>query len=206
MSIRKIPFVPEEHYHLYNRGGDKRKIFHTHNDYVRFLNILYLANSDINFRLDRLKDIYSVERGERLVSIGAYCLMSNHFHILAKQEIDGGISKFMHKVLTAYTMYYNTKYERTGRLFEGKFKSQHLDSDEYLKYIFSYIHLNPIKLCEPKWKEIGIKDESRSMRFLENYAYSSYLDFYGNYREEKVILDLHQFPNYFPDQKHFQKG
>lgn len=41
-------------------------------------------------------------------------------------------------------MYFNTKYERTGSLFEGKFKAEHLDSDRYLKYIFAYIHLNPI--------------------------------------------------------------
>jgi putative transposase len=169
------------------------------------MNILYLSNSNINFRFDRIEDIYSTEREQKLVSIGAHCLMPNHFHILIKEVTEGGISKFIQKLLTAYSMYYNIKYERTGGLFEGKFKSEHLDTDIYLKYIFSYIHLNPIKLIEPKWQESGIKDERRALDFLNTYAYSSYQDFYGKTRKEKAILDLAEFPNYFPSKKHFQR-
>lgn len=62
--------------------------------------------------------------------------------------------------MTAYTMYFNKKYERTGSLFQGTFKAEHLDRDEYLKYIFTYIHLNPIKLIDPKWRENGIKNST----------------------------------------------
>ena len=58
----------------------------------------------------------------------------------------------MQKLLTAYTMYFNKKNERTGPLFSGMFKATHANEDEYLKYLFSYIHLNPIKLIEPLWK------------------------------------------------------
>ena len=204
MSIRKIPFTPDEYYHLYSRGNDKRKIFHSPSDHARFLNIIYLANSSKNFRIDRIKDVYSQERGQRLVSIGAYCLMPNHFHILIKQVAENGISKFMHKLLTAYSMYYNIKYKRTGTLFEGKFKSEHLNNDKYLKYIFSYIHLNPIKLIEPEWREIGIRNKKRILNFLETYPYSSYADFLKNIRKENVIVDIGDFPDYFSAKKHFQ--
>ncbi len=205
MSLRKVPFVLNEYYHLYNRGNNKREIFHDHSDYVHFLNLLYLANSDINFRVREIKDIYATERGKRLVSIGAHCLMPNHFHILVRQPEKGDVSRFMQKLLTAYSMYYNTKYERTGGLFEGKFKSEHLDSDRYLKYVFSYIHLNPVKLIEPKWKETGIKHESSALAFLDSYSYSSYLDFLKAGRREELILDRADFPDYFPSKAHFQK-
>ena len=205
MSLRKVPFVEDEYYHLYSRGTDRRKIFHDKADYIRFLNILYLANSETSFRFDRIKDAYSIERSQRLVSIGAYCLMPNHVHILIKQVVENGISRFMHKLLTAYSMYYNTKYERTGGLFEGKFKAEHLDSDNYLKYIFSYIHLNPVKLIDPKWKENGIRNRSEAIEFLNGYRYSSYQDFMEVDRREKIILNREDFPEYFPTKEKFQK-
>lgn len=205
MSLRKTPLISDEHYHLYNRGNSKREIFHDHLDYIRFLNILYLSNSDADFRFNRIKDIYSTERGQKLVFIGAYCLMPNHFHILIKQGVEGGISRFMHKLLTAYSMYYNTKYERTGGLFEGKFKSEHLYSDRYLKYVFSYIHLNPVKLIDREWREKGVRDRNKALDFLNTYYYSSYQDFIRENRKERFILDRGEFPNYFPSQKMFQK-
>ena len=59
--------------------------------------------------------------------------MPNHFHILITQMEEKGVSKFMQKLSTAYSMYYNKKYKRTGGLFEGKFKSEHLNKDRYLK-------------------------------------------------------------------------
>ena len=205
MSLRKVPFVEDEYYHLYSRGTDRRKLFHDKADSIRFLNIFYLANSETSFRFDRIKDAYSIERSQRLVSIGAYCLMPNHVHILIKQVVENGISRFMHKLLTAYSMYYNTKYERTGGLFEGKFKAEHLDSDNYLKYIFSYIHLNPVKLIDPKWKENGIRNRSEAIEFLNGYRYSSYQDFMEVDRREKIILNREDFPEYFPTKEKFQK-
>src|SRR3989344_1004827 len=150
MSIRKVPFVATEYYHLYNRGNSKQLIFRDSQDYWRFIVLLYTCNSQSNFRMSLVndsaeKDPYLWDRGKQLVSIGAYCLMPNHFHILIKEKGESGITKFMQKLSTAYVMYYNLKYKRSGALFEGKFKAEHLGTDRYLKYIFSYIHLNPIK-------------------------------------------------------------
>lgn len=208
MSIRKKSFVSEEYYHVYNRGNSKQKIFHDQEDYYRFMSLLYACNSQNNFRiyaLNKEESPYDFDRGILLVSIGAYCLMQNHFHIIITQTEKGDISKFMQKLTTAYVMYYNKKYERTGSLFEGKFKAEHLDSDVYLKYLFSYIHLNPIKLIDKDWKEKGIRNKQEALNYLNRYQYSSYVDYIGKKRVQNKILNQKAFPNYFPTQKEFLK-
>ena len=198
MSLRKTPFVAGEYYHIYNRGNSKQIIFHDKTDYDRFLKLLFLANSRENFKMFFIKDdIYDSDRGEQLVDIGAYCLMPNHFHLLLAQTEDGDISRFMQKLSTGYSMYYNNKYERTGALFEGKFKSGYADDDNYLKYLYSYIHLNPVKLIDANWKEGGIKDKFRTIKYLEQYTYSSYLDYLGKIRPQNKIINPSVFPVYF---------
>ena len=210
MSLRKTSFVSGEYYHLYNRGNSKQKIFHDTEDYRRFVALLYTCNSENNFRMSIVKDSakkdpYLWEIGNQIVYIGAYCLMPNHFHILITEKEKDGVSKFMQKLSTAYVMYYNIKYERTGSLFEGKFRSQHLGTDQYMKYIFSYIHLNPLKLIQKDWKEVGIKDKKVALNYLNKYKYSSYLDFRGAKRKEGTILNRKAYPNYFPSTNNFER-
>jgi putative transposase len=114
--------------------------------------------------------------GTPLVSIGAYCLMPNHFHLLVKEEFEGGIAKFMQRLLTGYTMYFNKKHDRTGPLFAGVFKSRHVADDRYLQRVASYIHLNPTDL-KIDWKQV------------ESYPYSSLADFSSDTeRLQKSIL------------------
>jgi len=109
MSIRKTPFVAGEFYHIYNRGNSKQKIFHDKKDYERFVKLLYFSNSNKSFEFRNIAGkLFELNRGKILVSIGAYCLMPNHFHILVSQKENGSISKFMQKLTTAYSMYYNT--------------------------------------------------------------------------------------------------
>jgi len=208
MSIREANLVDGEYYHIYNRGNSKQKIFHDNEDYSRFVSLLYACNSTNSFRIFYLaknESPYDFEGGKKIVSIGAYCLMPNHFHILITPTEEKGISKFMQKLGTAYSMYYNKKYKRTGGLFEGKFKSQHLSNDRYLKYLFSYIHLNPIKLIQKNWREVGIKNKKEALEYLQNYKYSSYFDYLGIKRIQNKILNAENFPEYFPNNKSFQK-
>ncbi len=210
MSIRKVPFAQGEYYHIYNRGNSKQKIFRDKKDYKRFIKLLFLSNGEENFKIQFIgnQSIYKCHKGKPLVGIGAYCLMPNHFHLLLTSIKDGeegnGVSKFMQKLTTAYSMYYNNKYHRTGSLFEGKFKAEHLNDDRYLKYIFSYIHLNPLKLIDRGWKENGTKDKQQAEKFLLGYKYSSYQDYLGVKREEKIILNTKIFPDYFPNPKSFK--
>jgi putative transposase len=208
MSIRKTPFVPGEYYHIYNRGNSKQKIFHDKDDYMRFINLLYISNTSERFNLFDLSRnnsfiIYEVDIKDQLVDIVAYCLMPNHFHVLVTQTENGSVSKFIQKVLTAYVMYYNRKYERTGGLFEGKFKSQHIANDRHLKYLFSYIHLNSVKLIQKDWKEKGIRDKKGVLEYLNKYQYSSFLDYMGENRVQNKILKIESFPRYFPTKDKF---
>lgn len=200
MSNRLIPLAPNEYFHIYNRGTDKRTIFYDDTDYRRFLELLYLCNSQQQINVRNVKlihdSIFEFDRIDCLVSIGAFCLMPNHFHLLLTSNTEGGISQFMKKVSTGYSMYFNKKYERTGALFQGKFKSEHANTDEYLKYLYAYIHLNPVKLIDPSWKEEGIKDAAKSYDFAASFQYSSLPDYLGQKRKENKILDPKPFPEY----------
>lgn len=123
--------------------------------------------------------------------------MPNHFHILVYEKVDNGISTFIQKLSTAYSMYFNKRYDRLGSLFEGKFKAKHIDSDPYLNWIFSYMHTNPIKLFKSDWKEEGISDFAAVYDFINNYRYSSYYDYFIGERFEKNIINKDAFPEHF---------
>ncbi|OGC86259.1 hypothetical protein A3D70_00260 [Candidatus Adlerbacteria bacterium RIFCSPHIGHO2_02_FULL_54_18] len=197
---RNFTIAPQEFYHLYNRGTDKRKIFTRGVDYDRFLALLYLCNgtNPVNLREQgqSLAEVLEngVERGELLIDICAYVLMPNHFHILAREVAEGGISEYMRKIGNGYTGYFNRRYDRSGTLFQGTYKARHANKDVYLSHLLSYIHLNPVKLFEPTWKESGIVDRSGAENFLDRYKYSSYLDYCGNYRLESCIINRAAFP------------
>jgi putative transposase len=150
-------------------------------------------------------NFFDFDREKLLVHVGSYCLMPNHFHLIITPIEEVSISRFMQKLTTAYSMYYNTKYQKTGSLFQGKFKSEYASNDRYLKYLFSYIHLNPIKLIQKDWKEKGISNKNNAISYLNKYKYSSYLDYLGVNRDESVILDCKEFPTYFPTKNAFQK-
>ena len=212
MGSRKILLAPNEYYHIYNRGVDKRIIFTEPKDYNRFVYLLYLCNTEKSILVrDLFSDglsafeVFKFDRGDTIVDIGAYCLMPNHFHILIKEKIDGGISLFMKKLLTAYSMYFNKKSERTGTLFEGRFKASHANNDVYLKYLFSYIHLNPLKMIDHDWKDkLSVSlDDDNIKKYLDTYRWSSYVDYVDSNRIEGKIINRNAFPEYFVSKNEF---
>lgn len=200
---RRITFAENEYYHLYNRGVEKRVLFSSMNDYRRFMILLYLANDIQDIRLNNMlrstsyNKLLQREREDPLIAIGAFCIMPNHFHLLVTPRIENGISRYMLKLQTAYSMYFNIKNDRSGALFQRPFRSTHVDSDQYLKYLYSYIHLNPAKLKEPQWKE-GIWDQADLLKFVESYPYSSYNAYLESFH---TITDPTRFPNYFSSKK-----
>ncbi len=207
MSQRTVNLVEGEYYHIYNRGNSKQTIFKDRADYERFQQLLFGMNSHntIVLRAIGVQRRFLFERGEPLVGIGAYCLMPNHFHILLTPLGEGGVENFMRKVSTGYSMYFNKKYERRGALFEGRYKSQYADTDEYLKYLFSYIHLNPLKLIQSDWKDVGLTNIVGGKNYLDKYRFSSYFDYAVGYRLESSILTVEKFPPYFPNRGSFLK-
>lgn len=172
---RKFNFEVGEYYHIYNRGVDKRIIFNNRKDYQRFIKLLYYANdarSLDNLNIDFTRGLpYGNLEDERdvLADIGAYCLMPNHFHLLIKEKEEFGISRFIHKIATSYSMYFNKLNERSGRLFQGPYKAKHVDDDQYLKYLYAYIHLNPLKIIDPNWRDKKVLKSNLAKHFLENY-------------------------------------
>ncbi len=212
--LRRDPFVTGEYYHLWNRGIDKRNIFKSKTDYERFMMLLYIANNEDVLKLDNLinilqkgyEEIIVTKKGKPLVSIGAWCLMTNHFHLVIRQEVDGGITKFMRKVGTGYSMFFNIKYQRQGALFGGPFKSKCIKTDDnYMRQLFAYVHLNPLEINFPNWEK-EIKGSPSGMKdFLESYRYSSYQEYLGIERIEKSILAKESFPDYFGDTDSFKE-
>lgn len=196
---RKSLFVEGEYYHVYNRGVDKRNIFPNDYDYNRFILLLHVLNTNKNLKIrDLLKGnsfngLLKIKNDDPIVAIGAYCLMPNHFHLLVTPLVEGGLSKFMLKLQTSYSMYFNIKNKRSGSLFEGPYKSQHLDTDEYLKYLYSYIHLNPAKLKDKDWIKNGAKDFKSLKEFIMSYKYSSINEYVKN---DFSIIDISMFPEY----------
>lgn len=213
---RNIVFALDSYYHIYNRGTESRVIFNNERDYERFIALIFVCNDIEPVRIENmsrskseqgltlLRRVFNTRRTKTLVEICSYCLMPNHFHFILREKEEGGISKFMQKIMTAYTMYFNKKYERNGALFQGSFKATIVDNDNYLKYLISYVHLNPVKIIDSSWKENGIKNRQAAEKFLRNYKYSSYLDYCGVSRPEGVLLDKDSLPGYFDGAHEFQ--
>ena len=183
--MRRIKFENNYLYHIYNRGTEKRNIFLDKIDYFQFIHYLYefnntnsLLNLSRDIKIDGGSTSFNRKR-DLLVDIIAFCLMPNHFHLVLRQLKDNGVSKFMQKLGTGYTMYFNTRNERAGVLFQGRFKAISVNKDNYFLHLINYIHLNPVEFIEPQWKERKILNGVETKNFLENYRWSSYLDYIG---------------------------
>lgn len=185
-------WVPEQVYHLYNRGNNKQEIFLDEEDYTVFLNLLkrHLSSRQA---ADRYGRIYPNWYGD--IELLAFCLMPNHYHILAYQTSDVAITKLMSSVTTSYSGYFNKKYNRIGRLFQDTFKASHIDEDSYWQHISRYIHLNPRDWRKWEWSSLsyylGHKQAEwvRPTRVLECFEGDSYENFVSDYEGQKEILD-----------------
>lgn len=128
------------------------------------------------------------------VDILAYCLMGNHYHLLVEQRTNGGISDFMQRLGCGYTMYFNKRYERTGRLFESTFRAKPVRTPDAVRIVSRYIHLNPLELIEPEWKKSGVRDWETAGRFVNTYRWSSMKNYAATAHESfivtKPVLDL----------------
>lgn len=203
MPYRKEHFVNGEIYHIVVKGVDDNVIFKDQDDYYRGIFSIYEFNNakPVTIREQRkarlkfkeeLKKVdkefqkivaqpnrgpSSVDSRDKLVEVLAFCIMSNHLHLLLRQIKEGGITKFMLKLGTGYSGYFNRKYSRQGHVTQKRFTAVHIQNEEQLKTVFVYIHTNPISSLEPKWKEKGISNPKKVNKFLEDYKWSSYPDY-----------------------------
>ena len=170
--MKRSKFKNGEYYHVYNRGVDKRDVFLDEGDFERFLRSLVEFNrvDPIGSLADLEEKIHSEFRSESnslmkvkiankialasnpqlgigsrkdpLVELICYCLNPNHFHFILRQLIESGISKFMQKLGMGYTNYFNLKNNRSGVLFQGKFKAVKIESNEHLLWVSAYVNAN----------------------------------------------------------------
>ena len=179
MPQRKTIFAPDNYYHVFNRGVEKRIIFHNKQDHQVFLDILtyylkFVKKSPLNI----LGRTALTQTGvfQKEITLVAYCLMPNHFHLLLKQKNKDSITKFMQRIGTTYALYFNKKYKRVGSLFQGRFKAKQLDTEPYLLQTTKYIHLNST-FTKPG---------------LVKYPWSSYRKFLNPYAESSQIESVTQ--------------
>ncbi len=189
-------FVKGYYYHIYNRGANKAVVFLDDEDYLVFTDILgYYLTYPLGKPLSILHRIENKVLNPAKISqwilltvkLCAYCLMPNHFHLILKQESDptkeNCISNLMRRVTITYAMYTKKKYDRSGTLFQGKFKNVLVSSDSQLQQLSKYIHRNPLEIqgSEP----------------LQNYKYSSYRCFVGEELSPNW-LDIKEILTFFP--------
>ena len=150
MARRNVPFLPDNYYHIYNRGAHKANIFRSDKDYLLLL-------KQIKCHLKEFS-----------MTVIAYCLMSNHFHFILRQNGQAKISDFMQAVFHSYSMSFNQIHRHSGTLFEGPFRAILIDRNEYLLNLCRYIHRNPL--------------DAGMVVTPEQWRYSNYADFIGKRR------------------------
>jgi REP element-mobilizing transposase RayT len=178
MSNRKVPFVNGEIYHIFNRGVDKQNIYKDEFDLERFFQSLMIFNFnepvgslyEKSFLLDKsgklegqtlaVIDFYRKNKNSRLVEFICYCLNPNHFHLVVEQKVEGGVSELM-KRIGGYTYAFNEKYKRNGSLFQGTFKSVHVEDNTQLLHLSAYVNLNN------KFGDKNIKNKLSKSSWLE---------------------------------------
>ena len=196
--------VNNEIYHIYNRGVDGRKTFLSNSDYFRFIHDLFEFNTEesvtnLSYNLFSRhkpisKEVLKIKKN-LLIDIFAFCLMPNHFHLMVRQRIENGISRFMQKLGTGYTNYFNTKFKRDGALFQSRYKSKLINQESHFIYLPHYIHLNPLDLTNILWRERKINDVEKALKFLKSYRWSTFLDYtetsnFSSVTQRKFILDF----------------
>jgi putative transposase len=193
--------APDSFYHVYARGNSRGKVFVSSQDYDMFLRLLrrYLSAEEAH-------DPYGVSYPNfyNKLELVSYCLMPNHFHMLVYQHQPGAMSALMRSLLTSYSRYFNKTYQRSGPLFESRYKASRITDDSYLEHISRYIHLNPRQWRSHEYSSLQYylqqSEETwiRPARALELFeSPEEYLQFVEDYSGHKQMLDIlkHELAN-----------
>jgi len=195
-----------ELYHVINRGVDGRKIFLDTQDYARFVHDLYEFNDTspafefLGIAVPETSGRTTSRRQKRIVDIHGWELMKNHYHLLLSERVEGGLTLFLRK-LSGYARYFNERHGRRGTLFQGRTKKILINRQEHFLYILHYLHLNSLDYLPGAkgWRQRDkgtIPKISNVLEYLQNYRWSSYLDYCGK-KNFPSILTTSLFANAF---------
>jgi putative transposase len=193
MPCRNIikTYNSNSYYHIYNRGVEKRKIFIDDQDYAKFESLLkrYLSNKPTKDSRGRSY----IFLGDK-VSLIAFCLMPNHFHMIIYQTELDSITKLLRSVCSSYVTYFNNKYNRVGTLFQGNFKAIQIKDESYLLFLTRYIHRNPADYLEYEWSSLNYWLGKKNADWLDyelicDMSPIEYLDFIKDDREYYAGVD-----------------
>lgn len=213
--IRKEKFVPGEYYHIYSRTILNLPEFKDREKANKLAQTFLLGNSTASSQaFDYLrttrnstleKAIEISKRGERLVDILCYSIMPDHYHLLLRELKENGITSFIRRCNTSIAKYINTKFDRSGPLFGGNFKSKHIDSNEYLLHLSVYIHLNPLDFLSGKeWRFSKLKDWQLEKEKLLNYRWSSLKAFLDENFKDQIISGTEIILDQFKNKKEYE--
>lgn len=196
-------YVEESFYHIYNRGVEKRTIFEELQDYKVFLKYLKESLSPPP-KPENIRRTFTLQGASfkgiprqpknyfKEIELHSYCLMPNHFHLLVKQKSKNSIEKIMRSLATRYSMYFNKKYDRVGKLFQGHYKAVLIKDDDYLLHLSRYIHLNPLKYTDSLAKGFSSYADYLQLRKTKWIK----TDFILGYFNTSVIKELKKFNKY----------
>jgi putative transposase len=188
--------------HVLNRGAKKLPIYRQKGDLWRILfNLFYLNNQSVPDNWARELEKQGIlanlqwpsDWGQKkpLVSILAFTIMPNHFHFVLKEIKDRGIKEFMHKFTMAYSKFINAKYDESGSLFQGPYKSQTVQTDEYLRYLAVYIMVkNTFELYPNGGLQGAIQDFNKAYEWAIEYPFTSLGDYAGTRHSSIIQKDI----------------
>lgn len=189
--MRYENFAENKYFHVFGRGTNKEKIFIDEKDQARFIFLIthfqspikiynvswytgaFIKNGSFNFNVKNNGAEKILKK--RSVELVAFVLMPNHFHILIKNLEDKVLSVYMHRILTAYSKYFNAKYNKKGHVFEGPFGAVMVENNTQLLHLSAYIHKNPKEIKE--WANN-----------YDKYPYSSYQDYISSNRWGDLLV------------------
>jgi len=192
MPRRKTILVTGEFYHVYNRSNAGIPLFkgpRECNLFIEAVKFYLQVKPPTKFSVyRRSRNSFTLNLDKKLVSIINYCLMPNHFHFTLRQEIEGGITQFIHRISSSFAHYFSTKYKTKGHIFEDKFKAVHVETEEQLIHLSRYIHLNPVT--------------SYLVEKPEDYSQSSYKIYLGEIQSD--IIDTSPIISNFKSKQNYR--
>lgn len=213
--LRKEKFAPGEYYHIYNRTLSNIPVFKERGNCDRLMQAFLLANSTqaskaFQFLRDNknasIEDALEITKnGKKLVDVICYTIMPDHYHLLLKEKLEGGITSFIHRCNISVVKYINTKTDRRGPLFESLFRSKHVATNNYLLHLSLYIHLNPLDfLVGKQWRKHGLPNWNQIRNKLINYHYSSLKTFLNKNHNDKIISGTEIIKGQFKNEKEYE--